>query len=228
MKKCWVDGIPATFATKGEIPWRNTIIGDVSLDNPFDISGVDLDFKLPTLAPRGHPFDTDNLCEPVFYALKKIGYFGGKNSNILWWRARKSLGDPSGVWISLKAEKPNDLGDSLGAPIFSYTYCGELPKSATSPEIPEWITTLPNIKIPESDARLALSLKFGASKVSLGNITTGRVKSFIDCLYPIIGGRKGAPDDWKIDLIQAEKDALNRNPDCVTISIWKYGAGDSV
>jgi len=34
--------------------------------------------------------------------------------------------------------------------------------------------------------------------VNIGEISAGTVKSTIDCLWPIIGGKGGAPDDWRI------------------------------
>lgn len=218
----WIEGIPATFATKGEIPWRSTIIDSVPLNTAGGISGVMMDFTLPSMAPHGHPLDTDNLCQPVFYALKKIGYFEGNYANILWWRAKKCEGIPSGVSLTFNKENPTNLVELLGTPIFDEVYSGPLPSSATSPEIPQWLSSLTNKKNPNPESRLAISISFGSSKVSLGNISTGKVKSLIDCMFPIIGGKRGAPDDWKIDLIHAEKDPMNRDPASVGISVWEY------
>jgi hypothetical protein len=62
----------------------------------------------------------------------------------------------------------------------------------------------------------------GILKKNLGNISSGPIKIIIDCIYPIIGRISQDPDDWKIDLIQVEKDPSNRNPDSVKISFWKY------
>jgi hypothetical protein len=218
----WVEGTPATFATKGEIPWRSRIIDTVPFDQYEGANGVSLDFSLPNLAPHGHPLDTDNLCQPVFFALKKIGYFGGTYADIQWWRATKKQSTPSGVSITFGQKAPKELTELLGPPFFRATYVGPLPGSATDLELPTWLESLENLPIPEATSRLALSIHFGSSSVSLGNISTGKVKSLIDCLYPIIGGGKGAPDDWKIDLIHAEKDRLNRNPDSVKITIWTH------
>lgn len=58
----------------------------------------------------------------------------------------------------------------------------------------------------------------GILKKILENFSSGPIKRIIDCLYPIIGGISQDPDDWKIDLIQVEKDPSNRNPDSVKMS----------
>ena len=52
---------------------------------------------------------------------------------------------------------------------------------------------------PERMGRYAVTLEFGTSAINLGDIATGPVKSVIDNLYPIVGGTRGAPDDWRIE-----------------------------
>jgi hypothetical protein len=51
---------------------------------------------------------------------------------------------------------------------------------------------------------IAVDLEF-AGPVNLGDIATGRLKNVIDCLYPVIGGRPGAPNDARITLIEATR-----------------------
>lgn len=185
-------------------------------------TGAYLYYHLPTLAPRGMPLDTDNLCEPPIYALTKCGYFQGKRKNMAWWHARKRVAEPTGAKIVVDSTPPVDLRAELGSPFFDHTYTGNLPSSASDPSIPKWISSIENISLPNRNDRLAISLKFGSSRVSLGNISTGPIKSIIDCLYPIIGGEISAPDDWKIDLIQVQKDLSGINPESVSIAIWIY------
>lgn len=38
--------------------------------------------------------------------------------------------------------------------------------------------------------------------VNLGDISTGRVKNVIDCLYPVIGGSAGAPLDDRVTRLE--------------------------
>jgi hypothetical protein len=52
--------------------------------------------------------------------------------------------------------------------------------------------------------RLTIELEF-AGPVNLGDIAAGRPKNVIDCLYPVIGGRPGAPDDSRVTAIEATR-----------------------
>lgn len=47
------------------------------------------------------------------------------------------------------------------------------------------------------------------------------VKSTIDCLYPIIGGKKGSPEDWRVDFLEVEKGVQDLDEDSVRIEISK-------
>jgi len=42
----------------------------------------------------------------------------------------------------------------------------------------------------------------------------------IDCFYPILGGTKGRPEDWRIDILQVEKGVINLKENAVRITIW--------
>lgn len=46
--------------------------------------------------------------------------------------------------------------------------------------------------------RLRVELNF-LRNVNIADIATGRVKNVIDCLVPVVGGKYGSPDDWRID-----------------------------
>jgi hypothetical protein len=217
-----VPGIPATFATKGEIPWRKALecsicsIPTLSNEN----FGFDLKFILPTLAPNNQPLDIDNLCEPVFSVLiNKLGWFGGKRPNIKWWRAMKICGQPSGLQLSAETRIPLEMTRLFENLLFDGVYEGELPRRATDNQIPSWINSLKEFESPQNSDRFVIHLQFGGLKLNIGNIATGEVKSIIDCLYPVIGGLKGKPEDWRVDVLQVEKGATNLN-DSVRISIW--------
>ncbi len=218
----WVSGIPATFATKGEIPWRKALECSIcSIPIPSNENfGLDLKFILPTLAPNNQPLDIDNLCEPVFSVLiNKLGWFGGKRPNIKWWRAMKICGQPSGLQLSAKKMIHLKMTRVFGNLLFEGVYEGELPCKATDNQIPSWLNSLKEFESPQNNDRFVIRLQFGGLKVNIGNIATGEVKSIIDCLYPVIGGLKGKPEDWRVDILQVEKGTTNLN-DSVRISIW--------
>ena len=71
---------------------------------------------------------------------------------------------------------------------------------------------------------IGIRLSFAGAKVNLGDIATGAVKSTIDCLYPILGGAAGAPDDWKVGTLQCEKGARDAPAEGVLIEVWSSGS----
>ena len=136
-------GVPATFATKGEMPWRQTLTK--SIEDPGDQAflGVRLSFTLPTLEPKGHPLDVDNLCEPVLSILiNNRGFFKGRRPNLLWWEATKARGENCGVRVILEKSEPCGLMSELGESSFNQLYSGPLPSGATDPDIPNWLSSL--------------------------------------------------------------------------------------
>lgn len=56
-----------------------------------------------------------------------------------------------------------------------------------------------------SNTTFYVRLRFDSERLNIGEIVTGAVKSTIDCLYPIIGGENGRPEDWRITILQIEK-----------------------
>ena len=115
IKKLWISGVPATFATKGEQPWKEMLRESIEESAGEYYQGMKLKFILPTMAPNNNPLDLDNLCEPVFSVLiNNRSYFGGKRSNVIWWQAEKMIGEPTGLELIL------DSSDSIDPESFFY------------------------------------------------------------------------------------------------------------
>ena len=199
--KITIMGEPYTFATKGEIPWRQTI--SKTLPEKFDgmYSGVELKFHyVPQI--HGQPLDVDNLCEPVFTVLvgeKK--YFGGTRNNIEWFKAEK-IPDTRGKLELNLSEKISKT--SMNLPIFDENYDGKLPKSATDKEFAKFVENNTKKKLKEND-ECCVRIQFNSKNVNLGNISSGTIKPIIDCLYPVLGGNPGDPNDHTIRILQVEK-----------------------
>lgn len=221
MAEIWVEGIPATWETKGEKPWKERLLQELA---PFDkpsCNGIELHFRLPSLAPKGQPLDVDNLCEPVFSVLvSQLGWFSGKRPNIQCWYATKSEGDPPGLRLLFKDDSVEDWEKRLTEPVFDYIHSGDLPKKGRDPQIPLWISGLGSTYTPDKTDRFFLRLLFGQN-LNIGEITDGRVKNLIDCLYPIIGGTVGKPEDWRIDSLFVQKNVLAIQPYSVRITMWR-------
>jgi hypothetical protein len=183
---------------------------------------VELDFFLPTLAPNGHPLDVDNLCEPVFsVVVNKLGWFGSRRPNMLWWLATKVVGQPSGLRLSMRSERALAARAEEGCAVLEATYTGPLPKKATDTEVPRWLASLGLSQRVQSDDRFAVHFLLGGARVNLGDVATGTVKSLLDCLYPVLGGRAGDPEDWRVDNLLVQKCTADLEENQVRILVWR-------
>lgn len=95
-----------------------------------------------------------------------------------------------------------------------------MPDSARSPELADWVSA----RLPgERSERYTLHLKFGNPRINIGDIATGTVKSVIDCLYPLLGGTPGAPEDWRIESLYVAKSLADVPENSVAIALWATG-----
>ncbi len=220
----WIAGEPATFATKRERPWKEAIRQAVPAgESCCDRGGMLLDFQVESSQRGGQPFDIDNMCEPVFSTvINQLGWLGGRRPNILWFRARRLLKTPSGCTVRLEQGMAPEFGQVGHRLMLRDVYTGPLPTSGSAPELPAWQLGLTGVASTTS-TELSIRLSFAGTKVNLGNIATGAVKSTIDCLYPLLGGTAGAPDDWKVSALQCEKGAQNAPAEGVLIEVWAKG-----
>ena len=149
--------------------------------------------------------DIDNLCEPLFSVLvNRLGWFRGSRANIMWWQASKQAVASAGCDVTITKHPP---ADTLNADaLYSGCYSGPLPSSARSSEVALWAATLRSTGQPgRVPSAYACFVGFGNPRVNIGGIATGPIKSFIDCLFPLLGGRVGAPADHLIDSLTVAK-----------------------
>lgn len=220
----WVPGNPATFATAGEKQWKETLYRHISACKGIRVFGLEMRFYLKDMAPRGHPLDLDNLCEPVFSVLvNRLQWFGGSRPNIRWWCASKERGTTSGLKLTLfmTPEREVNMGEVKLTPVFDHTYTGVLPRSATDPVLASWVESrLGGRPVPQMENCVVL-LRFAGDRINLGDIATGRVKALLDCLYPLIGGAPRRPEDWRIRTLAVEKGSRGLPADSVQITVWE-------
>ncbi len=202
----WIPGTPAPFATHGEKPWKDELAQAVP-DQPNAGMGLRLSFVLSDTSTWARKTDIDNLCEPVFsVVINKLGWFGGRRPNLEFFWAEKRYGEPVGLELSVLAKLPTRDDLSLHDVVFEGTYDGRLPNRATDLEIPEWLRSLGCHELTNGADALSVHLRF-SDRINVGDVATGHVKSVIDCLYPILGGTAGAPEDWRVHALVVEKDA---------------------
>lgn len=147
--------------------------------------------------------DLDNLCEPVFSVIaNRLGWFGGSRPNVRSFRARKTLAESTGCRIRITSE----LWDGSwfeGEVLLDGSFTATMPRSARDEIFAGWVAR--TMTRPASPfGSLAVELSF-AGPVNLGDISTGRLKNVIDCLYPVIGGRPGAPSDARVRVLEATR-----------------------
>lgn len=190
----WVPGIPATFATSGEIPWRHRVAEDAPDWPGAEATGLQLEFRIQSRREGFHAQDIDNLCEPVIAALvSERGWFEGHRKNISWIHARKDFIAPTGCLISTESADREDV--PAAGIVLDSIYAGALPRSAKDDDLIAWVAS--QVARPVQ-GRLRVELNF-LRNVNIADIATGRVKNVIDCLVPVVGGKYGSPDDWRID-----------------------------
>jgi len=190
-----IPGVPAPFATKGEKHWKETLAEALPRE-PLNGVGLRLRFGLSEVGVWPRKTDVDNLCEPVFsVVINRLGWFGGRRPNLDFFWAEKRYEPKTGLELTLLETRPglDDLPNS--AMIFEGTYDGPFPKSATDTDVPEWLASQDLREPGEQAEKLSIHLRFSGHQVNIGDVATGAVKSLIDCLYPILGGTAGAPDD---------------------------------
>ena len=211
----WIVGRPATFATRFEAPWKEEIIKQTG-GRKNEYNSLELEFKInrENYAKKG--FDVDNLCEPVFAVLSsKSGWYKGRQVNITSWRASKSEDENEGVLLN-DIERIDSAIDKSNI-IFNEIFQGAFPKNARDPQILDWLSQFNNLKAVNDECGLAL--RFGTKKLSIASISDGIVKHIIDCLYPILGGERGDPDDHKISdlFVQKCSEGLSENEVEITV-----------
>ena len=83
--------------------------------------------------------------------------------------------------------------------VFDHQYSGTLPMSGKDPFFMSWVNREKDAHPAKYDGGYSVLLQFSSESINIGDISTGRVKNIIDCLYPVTG------DDRRIEFLQVEK-----------------------
>lgn len=222
MIECFVPGEPRTFSTRGEQEWKELLAAEVPRSSLHGRErGMLMAFSLTSELRNGKPLDLDNLAEPVFsVVINRLKWFDGRRPNLRRWAASKEVGQPVGCRIRL------DDADTITLPAtepqIAEVYEGDLPTSARTRGPADWAESLVSTTGLRSKVSgpCVLYLGFGYSRLNLGDIATGPIKSFIDCLYPLFGGSPGKPDDHRIVGLFVERIADSAFEQRVRVKLW--------
>ena len=215
----WIPGTPAPFATRREKAWRDQLAQAVP-DQLDAGTGLKLSFVLSDESKWARKTDIDNLCDPVFsVVINGLGWIGGRRPNLEFFWAEKRYGRPTGLELTSLSGCPTRGDLPLHDVVFEGTFDGPLPNRATNTEIPDWLRSLKCSELTNGADRLGVHLRF-STRINIGDVATGPVKSVIDCLHPILGGTARAPEDWRVHVLVVEK-GTPHIPGTVGIAVYR-------
>ncbi len=222
--RCWfVAGEPATWLGSGYEPWKQRVASAIALDPAAPPAGLSLELLVTSPLRNGQRFDLDNLVTPVFQAV-----LGPRRSplrlGLRWWRARLLVANEAG--LVLEADGP-DVGvlAAAGGPLVRLSFAGPLPadsRAGGAAFVEAVRRALPGAA-PRSGDRFGVSLAFGTGTADITWVEERPIKPVVDCLYPILGGVSGAPDDWKLQRLEVRRDADVPPNGCV-VTVWRLEA----
>ena len=216
-----VAGVPSGFANgPPERRWKEAPEEALTPHRPDgDERALRLRFILPPVAPGRRGADLDNLIDPVLSVLVgKLGWFGHRRPSIGGIEATKERGSEPGCELELLAGL--EPSTAVEKPLLDAVYEGALPRSARDELFTDWVRArVLAERRPDGPGGIGVSLVFGDPRTNLGDIATGRPKNVIDCLWPLLGGRAGAPHDHLVTTLRLSRgDSLGGTG--VQVTIW--------
>lgn len=216
-----VAGVPSGSANGlPERRWKEALEEAQTPHRPDgDQRALRLRFILPPVAPGRPGADLDNLVDPVLSVLVgRLGWFGHIRPSIGGIEAAKERGSEPGCELELLAGL--EPSKAVEKPLLDAVYEGALPRSARDEPFTDWVRArVLAERRPGGPDGIGVSLVFGDPRVNLGDIATGRPKNVIDCLWPILGGVAGAPDDHLVTALRLSRDdSLGGNS--VRVTVW--------
>lgn len=198
-------GVPAGYSSAGEREWKRRIGDNVPPAPPRHAGrGVFIDLRVPRTTAQSPGFDLDNMLDPVLSAVVNTQrWFGGRRPNLHWVAGRKQMtAGPTGADIAVLGEPP-ELWNEQAERALDEVFDDELPSRETVGRYAEWIRKEMTRRLPRG--WVGVRLKFASGAVNLGDVAEGKPKVLIDGLWPILGGRRGAPNDHRVAALVSEK-----------------------
>jgi hypothetical protein len=219
-----ISGLPSSYSTTAEKPWKQALWQQIPAPSAGDTAalGVIAHFRVLWALEGPRAVDLDNLGEPLFSVLvNEWKWFNGRRPNLRWFSVSKSYDGEPGCDLTALASGALPLPDRDGQVRFAASYKGTLPASAQDKAFADCIAIelIPEDALRLTGERFAVALRFGSARLNIGDIGTGAVKHVVDCLYRVIGGTAGAPEDWRVDKMHVEKGAEDIPEDCIEITI---------
>lgn len=222
----FIPGEPPTWLGSGETEWKARLADLVSL---APSAFLELDFRVSSLLRRGHRFDLDNMVIPV---LDQI--LGPRRSShrqaLLGWTASRTVTSEPGLRIVAEDRVPECPLCDEGALVLDVVPCVSIPTDSRDGGLAyaECVRAALGPWLPSPAHRFAVDLLFGDDVRDISWVAEKPVKPVVDCLFPLLGGGPGAPEDWKVDRIRVRRGQRDLSGACA-IKVWEItGAAGAV
>jgi hypothetical protein len=192
-----------------EQQWKEQIRSAVH-KSPADHGGNGLfaDFYVPRPTKRMPGFDLDNLLDPVLSAVVNTQrWFGGRRPNLGWIAARKHVSDHPRLDLAVLDSPPLLWAEANVKVYLDGPYPQALPCSATIEDFARWVEQHQPNHVPRGP--VGVSITFRDGQLNLGDIGAGPIKILIDGLWPLLGGRRGQPNDSRVTALIARKGVVD-------------------
>ena len=171
-------------------------------------NGLFADFYVPRPTNRMAGFDLDNLLDPVLSAVVNAQrWFGGRRPNLGWVAARKQISDHPRLDLAVLDSTPLLWEEAKVEVYLDGTYLMVLPSPSTIEDFARWVEQYQPNRMPRGP--VGVSITFRESRLNLGDIGTGPIKTVIDGLWPLLGGRRGKPNDGRVTALIARKGVVD-------------------
>jgi hypothetical protein len=167
-------------------------------------TGLFAGFDMPAPTSRAPGADLDNLLDPAMSAvINGRGWFGGRRPNVAWVAAQKKTAPEPGAVLAVLDQVPELWEEPDALVAFDDVYRGVLRGAGAVEEYAAWIERGRMHRLVSG--KVGVRLDFADARVNLGEVATGAIKALIDGLWPVLGGRRGAPDDRRVAALVMRK-----------------------
>lgn len=194
----FVPGEPALLLTAREQKWRAAVQG-CGLSG---LSSMRLRFVVSSWRRRGHPFDLDNLVDPV---IAEVAAPPAQRRS-LW--ATVEVGVAPGVGIT-SGPPPPTPGDALRV------HLRNPPRRSARTE--DRLAELVDAVVLGTEEACGCALVLGGDTKGLVFGFEGPVKPTLDALWPLLGGTAHRPADHRITDLRVQ---LNPGANGIAVALW--------
>ena len=219
MSEWFVPGEPAVWLGSGEKDWKLKVGEMVALGSSTPPEALALEFRVRSFLRAGQPFDLDNMVTPVFEALLGPRRSPLRSALALWSASRIEDTSPGLRLLFQQRVAPFPAVDATL--VLDVTLRGRLPVDSRDGGT-EFVAGLREGLgdwSPRKLHRFAVEVRFGDDTSDITWVAEHPIKPVVDCLFPVLGGTPGAPDDWKVHALRVSRGNPDLRGACL-VRVW--------